>query len=74
MKKPQARKIQSWLAAKGIRQRDIARECGVSDATVHKVIQNPDVITSRRVAAVVAIKIGKPIENVFPGYAKKEAA
>jgi len=66
MKKAQARKIQALLVEKGIRQRVIARECGVTDATVHKVIQAPDEVVSSRVAEANAPKSGQPHAAVFP--------
>ncbi len=66
--------IKAALAEKGIRHRAIALACGVSDSTVYKVIWSPDIVVSTKVAMAIAAAIGKPIEKVFPCYAKREAA
>ncbi|OPY13521.1 MAG: hypothetical protein A4E74_02540 [Syntrophus sp. PtaB.Bin075] len=65
--------IKAALMGKKISQRDIARECHVSDSTVSKVIRysDLDIVISRPVAAVICAKLGKPIEQVFPCYVKK---
>jgi transcriptional regulator with XRE-family HTH domain len=64
-------RIQYELKVRNIKQRHIANECGVSQPTVHKVICNPDTVVSHRIAAVIAEKIGKPIDTVFSAYQPK---
>ena len=66
--------IKAALMLKKVSQRMIARECGVSDAHVHRVIMLCDFKTSTRVAAKIAEKIGKPLAAVFPAYVRKSDA
>lgn len=66
-----ANEIKAALVLKKVRQRTIARECGVSDTQVARVIMLCDFKVSTRVAAKIAEKIGKPLEAVFPVYARK---
>ena len=66
--------IKSELMARNIRQRAIARECGVGDSCVSMVIRHSDIAISRPVAEAIARKIELPIELVFTCYARQKAA
>ena len=59
-----AHEIKTRLQLAHVRQRDIARQCRVSEAAVCLVISGKSV--SRRIQAAVADAIGLPVEQVFP--------
>ena len=58
--------IKVELLRRGITQVEIAAELGVAQGTVSRVISKKDV--SDRIMRVVAEKIGKQPEEVFPEY------
>lgn len=61
---PKARK--DALRKRGITQKRIAEELGVSEMSVSRVINGPGV--SDRIMTYIAEKIGKPKHKVFPEY------
>lgn len=61
-------RIQYELKLRKITQRMIARECGVSDVQVSRVIKHCDQRMSRHIAEAISAHIGKPLEQVFPNY------
>lgn len=60
--------IKAALAERGIRQREIARECSVTDTQVSRVIKQCDFVVSTKVARAIAKRLGMPLERVFPAY------
>lgn len=66
--------IKAALAERGIRQREIARECSVTDTQVSRVIKQCDFIVSTKVAKTIAKRLGMPLEKVFPAYRPKKQA
>lgn len=57
--------IQAALKKKGITQKQIAEELGVSQFHVSEVINDAETRRSQRVMRAVAEKIGLPVEEVF---------
>lgn len=65
----QAERLKYELALRGISLSDIAREIGVTQPYVSAVVRghrNTWVSTSRRIEALIAQKLGKPVQEVFP--------
>lgn len=63
--------IKARLEKKGITQAALARELGVSGATIHKVIKNEAV--SDRVMRAIAAKINMDHRKLFARYYEKKA-
>ncbi|HPL62961.1 MAG TPA: helix-turn-helix transcriptional regulator [Syntrophales bacterium] len=58
--------IKTAFKEKGITQRAIADELGVSEMTVSKVVHR--IIVSNRVMRAIAAKLGEDHRRVFPEY------
>ena len=66
--------IQAALKKRGITQRALAQELGVTPFHVSDVINKPRYRRSERVMRAIALKISKPPDKVFPCCFKKEDA
>lgn len=62
--------IKAALEIYGTSQTEIANELGVSDSAVNLVITGRS--TSRRIANAIATKIGKSIDEIWPGRYQDE--
>ena len=60
--------IQAELKKRGITQKEIARELGVSEFHISAAINYPEARPSDRVFKAIANKIGRSPEEVFPSY------
>ncbi|OUN00482.1 MAG: hypothetical protein BAA04_08260 [Firmicutes bacterium ZCTH02-B6] len=58
------REIRAALILRGVKQRDVAQELGVSEAIVSQVISRKR--TSERIERAIARAIGRPVHEVFP--------
>lgn len=61
--------IRAALLLKGVTLTAIARKCGVSTASVSRVIARQT--TSKRIRAAIADAIGRPEEEVFGGRGRR---
>lgn len=57
--------IQAALKKAGSSQVEVANELAITDSVVNRVVHGTK--TSRRIAAHIADKIGKPVEELWPG-------
>jgi len=66
---PTERKV--LLLRAGIKQAEIARELGVTQSTVYKIIH--DLKASRRVREAIARAVDKPVKELWPQEARRAA-
>lgn len=63
--------IKAALEKQGVTQRSIADELDISDVSVNNVINGK--ATSQRIAKLIAAKIGKQVDDIWPGRYRESA-